>query len=198
MQAANSISIILHALQANQLSVAGFVQGLLSSKEPYHHIGRESLLRNAGNICSLFYHQESHESVLKWAIGTATKIMCREITDLSHELHFKASTAMVEQLEGQFMEMMATKMCTVTLLLWGLISALLNSNQDHQRAMIYSDGMTSSLGSEVEMDLGEFGSEAMDGKSGGNTKMKTKKHVHAAERNAALISIVSLQLKYEN
>ncbi|KAG1741917.1 hypothetical protein EDD22DRAFT_749919, partial [Suillus occidentalis] len=124
----NSISNILYALHANQLSVAGFVQGLLNSKELHHHIGRESLLRNARNICSLFYHQESHESVSKWAIGTATKIMCREVTDLSHErhgLHFKASAATVEQLEGQFMEMMATKMRTVTPLLWGLISALL-------------------------------------------------------------------------
>ncbi|KAG1761715.1 hypothetical protein EDD22DRAFT_748437, partial [Suillus occidentalis] len=131
MQATNSISNILYALHANQLSVAGFVQGLLNSKEPHHHIGRESLLRNAGNICSLFYHQESHESVSKWAIGTATKIMCRE------------------------------------------------------------------------MDFGEFGGEAMDGESGGNTKMKTKKHVHAAERNAALISIkavvcISIMLQNSN
>ncbi|KAG2048972.1 hypothetical protein BDR06DRAFT_846553, partial [Suillus hirtellus] len=157
----NSFSNILYALHANQLSVAGFVQGLLNSKEPHHHIGHESLLHNAGNICSLFYHQDSHESVSKWAIGTVTKIMCREVTDLSHELHFKASAAMVKQLKGQFMEMMATKMRTVTPLLWGLISALLDSNQDRRHAMIYSDGMTSSLGSEAEMDLGKFGGEAM-------------------------------------
>ncbi|KAG1906353.1 uncharacterized protein F5891DRAFT_1125666 [Suillus fuscotomentosus] len=127
-------------------------------------------------------------------------------TNLSHErhgLHFKASAATVEQLKGQFMEMMATKMRTVTPLLWGLISTLLDSNQDCQRAMIYSDGMTSSLGSEAEMDLGEFGGEGMDGESGGNTKMKTKKHVHAAERNAALISIkavvcISIMLQNSN
>ncbi|KAG1783470.1 hypothetical protein EV702DRAFT_959152 [Suillus placidus] len=107
MQATNSIRNILYALHTNQLSAAGFVQGLLNSKEPHHHTRCESLLRNAGNICSLFYHQESHESVSKWAIRTATKIMCREVTDLSHEqheLHFKASTAMVKQLKGQFME----------------------------------------------------------------------------------------------
>ncbi|KAG2136622.1 uncharacterized protein EDB93DRAFT_1050788, partial [Suillus bovinus] len=157
----NSISNILHALQTNQLSVAGFVQGLLNSKDPHHHIGRESLLRNAGNICSLLYHQESaHEPVSKWAIAAVTKIICREVTDLSHERHglcFKASAATVEQLEGKFMEMMATKMCMVTPLLWGLISALLDSHQDRRRAMINLDGMASSLGSEAEMDLGEFG-----------------------------------------
>ncbi|KAG1881034.1 hypothetical protein F4604DRAFT_1879629 [Suillus subluteus] len=81
MQASsNSISNVLHTLQTNQLSVAGFVQGLLNSKEPHHHIGRDSLLRNAGNICSLLYHQESaHKSVTKWAIPAVTKIICREV-----------------------------------------------------------------------------------------------------------------------
>ncbi|KAG1839243.1 hypothetical protein F4604DRAFT_1885308 [Suillus subluteus] len=59
MQAAHSISNVLHTLQTNQLSVAGFIQGLLHSKELHHHIGCDSLLRNAGNICSLLYHQEN-------------------------------------------------------------------------------------------------------------------------------------------
>ncbi|KAG2126359.1 uncharacterized protein EDB93DRAFT_1097120, partial [Suillus bovinus] len=181
MQAANSISNILHALQTNQLSVAGFVQGLLNSKDPHHHIGRESLLRNAGNICSLLYHQESaHEPVSKWAIAAVTKIICREVTDLSHERHglyFKASAATVEQLEGKFMEMMATKI-----------------HQDRRRAMINLDGMASSLGSEAEMDLGEFGGHETEGWKSATSMQKTpkKNQVWAAERNAALMAIVSL------
>ncbi|KAG1718623.1 hypothetical protein EDB19DRAFT_1616572, partial [Suillus lakei] len=93
-------------------------------------------------------------------IAAVTKIICREVTDLSHKrhgLHFKTSAAMVEQLEGKFMEMIATKMYFVTPLWWGLISALLNSHQDCCCAMINLDSMTSSLGLEAEMDLGEFG-----------------------------------------
>ncbi|KAG1848874.1 hypothetical protein F4604DRAFT_1593749 [Suillus subluteus] len=191
MQASsNSISNVLHTLQTNQLSVAGFVQGLLNSKEPHHHIERDSLLRNAGNICSLLYHQESaHKSVTKWVIPAVTKIICREVTELSHErhgLHFKASAATVEQLEGKFMEMMATKMRTISPTLWDFISALLDSHQDRRRAMINPDGMSSSLGSEVEMDLGEFGGHRAEDWE----EMKPKKkQVRAAERNAVLMVI---------
>ncbi|KAG1844782.1 hypothetical protein F4604DRAFT_1884397 [Suillus subluteus] len=170
MQAASkSISNVLHTLQTNQLSVAGFVQGLLNSKEPHHHIGRDSLLRNAGNICSLLYHQESAH---------------KEVTELSHErhgLHFKASAATVEQLEGKFMEMMATKMRTISPTLWDFISALLDSHQDRRCAMINPDGMTSSLGSEAEMDLGEFG--------GHRAEDWEEVVMRAADRNAALMVI---------
>ncbi|KAG1854537.1 hypothetical protein F4604DRAFT_1883343 [Suillus subluteus] len=178
MQAASkSISNVLHTLQTNQLSVAGFVQGLLNSKEPHHHIGRDSLLRNAGNICSLLYHQESaHKSVTKWAIPAVTKIICREVTELSHErhgLHFKASAATVEQLEGKFMEMMATKMRTISP----------TFHQDRHCAMINPDGMTSSLGSEAEMDLGEFGGHRAEDWE------EVVSDMRAAERNAALMVI---------
>ncbi|KIK77844.1 hypothetical protein PAXRUDRAFT_165595 [Paxillus rubicundulus Ve08.2h10] len=171
MSASHHISNIIHCMNENGLSPAGFIQQLLNSKEPPHRTARESLFRHAPGVCKVFYKcTETKHVVVAWSISIAKRTMCQEVEELTRKkygLHFKAKSATAEQQEGFMMNEIVTTIWNGGPYLWEVVMALLNSIPDRCRPTLFVG---------QEMDLGEFGGDDMgregdhdddDGEEGG-------------------------------
>jgi hypothetical protein len=89
------------------------------------------------------------------------RALCEEITKLSQEangLHFKASKATSEYLEGSFIQSTAIKMKMTAPSLWDLVLALLNANPSRRR-LIKENSTKKDMPLDQERDLGEFGGD---------------------------------------
>ncbi|KAG2109581.1 uncharacterized protein F5147DRAFT_575834, partial [Suillus discolor] len=191
---------VLRCLQQNNLSAAGFVSAILDSRYTAHAASQDSLTMNAAHICAQLYDNEnSHTSVFSWAAGTLRRELCKEVAELSlehHGLHFKATSATVEQLETTFM-------------------TLLDSREYRRRKMPHPAGHVPApedTPSQNEMDLGELGGDEPhfedddDGDEeddGEFDKRPRKRQRRAGERNVALqhiktIVIISICLQNTN
>ncbi|KAG1890422.1 uncharacterized protein F5891DRAFT_965005 [Suillus fuscotomentosus] len=103
--------------------------------------------------------------LFSWAAGTLRRELCKEVAELlleHHSLHFKATSATVEQLEMTFMSQLAVTMQGVAPNLWNLVSALLDSREYRHRKMLHPAGhipAPEDTPSQNEMDLGELGGD---------------------------------------
>jgi hypothetical protein len=135
---------VLQCLQQNNLSAAEFISAILDSRYTTRTASRDSLTMNAAQICAQLYDNEnSHTLVFAWAAGTLHRDLCKEVAELSleqHGLHFKATSATVEQLETTFMNQLTVKMQSVAPNVWNLVSALLDSREHRRRKMPHPAG----------------------------------------------------------
>lgn len=171
----------------------------------------------AGDVASMCTSllQLAPEEVFDWAFSEVKRRLCSEVVLLSearYGLHFNMANATSDYLEGSFMQVASEKMRTNTPRLWDVIVSLLDANPDRRRVKPdfsgRQDSVIEKLSSNQEDDLGEIGGlgdvpmdadsatdvenedddfNGLDEKAGKPRKSTRR----AAERNAALIMIVS-------
>ncbi|KAG1849658.1 hypothetical protein DFJ58DRAFT_662285 [Suillus subalutaceus] len=209
MNLASRLSKVIQCLQDNGLSTSTFMSGILESSHVEHQDAKLSLRSNASQMCTLLNaNEDSHSSVLSWAIALVHTELCREVAELSlqqHGLHFRATSVTVEQLETLLIDQLAMKMKTVAPHLWNLMMALLDSRDSCWRKMPSPSAVGSHMADAVEqreMDLGEFSGDSIGSMGPGNDdsddeseeafeRRPKKRQRRAAERNEALLVIVS-------
>jgi hypothetical protein len=133
------------------------------------------------------------------------KKLCKEVITLTEEnsgLHFRASTASSNYLEGSFMQVMTDKIQSKAPHLWLLISGLLDANPLWHRVSAPAAQMGVPDTSDSEGDLGEIGEIGIDVESEGgedesipeSVRKAKKRRIRAITRNTALVSIVSISI----
>jgi len=202
-------------MENNNVTPAYFISHVLRSTDIRYENARKSLTMQAAHICATLYEEEhSRLHITQWAITIACTTLCAEVEELSlekHGLHFKATSATVEQMENTFMHELANKMQENAPHLWHLISALLDSRKDCRQRASTGNSNANARGSdhmdiyvEEEMDLGEFGGDDIGATAGEEgsmgeeseadssifEKQPRKRRHRAAARNPALLIIV--------
>jgi hypothetical protein len=207
---------VCSSLHENHLTVSSFIHSLLdmhphlsqSEAHTRHVLAQENLLFSAADICAELYRYDS-EHIFSWVLEAVQMKLCKEVITLAEEnsgLHFKASTASSNYLEGSFMQVMTGKIQSKAPHLWLLISGLLDANplQCHVSAPAAQMGVPDA--SDSEGDLGEIGGIGIDVDSEGDedesvpesVRKAKKRRICAITQNAALVSIVSISIIVTN
>ncbi|EGO04476.1 hypothetical protein SERLA73DRAFT_148970 [Serpula lacrymans var. lacrymans S7.3] len=171
----SAINTIIKYMQENNISILKLTEEILKSTNPEYKKLHQSLASEATSICVNFYQDSlAHDAVKSWAMLAVIRTMEKELEELSHQshgLHFRATTATSEQLEGSFVQEIAGKICAVAPNLWMLVRAALQVPVNN--------------GSNMNVDLPEFGEIERDlGKIGGDDMcdVDLEGHVNEAER----------------
>ncbi|KAH7913661.1 hypothetical protein BJ138DRAFT_1001819 [Hygrophoropsis aurantiaca] len=182
---------------------------------------RQSLVNEARNVCAHLYQcLATQGEVFSWAFGLVKETLMQELQELAHKrhgLHFKATTVTSEQLEGSLVNDIAQKITKVAPYLWGFVSSLLLSPSRRRAGFRDMDTNGIAFRDELEEgDLGDIGGDTMDvdepeaeetendeevdsevrecdgtAQRHGRSDRKSKRSQRAAERNRALLKIVS-------
>ncbi|TFK62851.1 hypothetical protein BDN72DRAFT_929677, partial [Pluteus cervinus] len=167
-------------------TLSTFLSALLSCDLPLatnEAAARDNLYQNASAICSSLYKASDGSRALidKWSLEVVEKKLCEEVHELSQERHglqFHANKATSKFMEGS------------------IARALLDANPNRRRIQLATQAFPSREDFEEALDAeptelgdgqeGEISTGADNNRDSGPTKRQQR----AAERNAALLSIV--------
>ncbi|KAG2115643.1 hypothetical protein BD769DRAFT_1363266 [Suillus cothurnatus] len=178
---------VLPCMEENNLTSANFISHILGSTDIHHQSARDSLMTHAVRICAIMHREEhSHSHITLWATMIVRETLCAKITELSLEKHglcFRATSVTAEQLESAFMHQLAKKMQEQAM------GGNVNVGDEDMDICI-----------DEEMDLGEFGGDDIGGMVDNEDDIddafekcrSRKRQCHAAERNSALLTIVTV------
>ncbi|KAF5324267.1 hypothetical protein D9619_011146 [Psilocybe cf. subviscida] len=145
------------ALKNQQITFDSLLNGLLD-----HPVLAQPVSENAATICEKLY-KKNNDGVFSWAFDLIRERVCCEVltlTEKRHGLHFNATKAKTDQLEGAFIQSAAEKMRKFGPCLWSLIGSLLNPDRKRRRRAtqcVSQEDTLQRMGSSAEMDLDEIG-----------------------------------------
>ncbi|EGO22204.1 hypothetical protein SERLADRAFT_440219 [Serpula lacrymans var. lacrymans S7.9] len=165
-----------------------YVDRLLKELREFAKKGTTSTKEWEDNVKDFFTESLQVDMATYTEPGRLTLQSTQEVEELGRECHglqFKTTSATAEQLEGAFMQQLATKMSSVATNLWAIISSIMESPQNRRKAREPATPMNRTPPTLADGDsfMGELGG---DEDEKGDQETPKKRWRRAATRNTAL------------